>query len=93
MKNPVIVFRDGIYYVYDASRRHLIAVVALSRDRLRDAKHHATHFVHEGHTYAHLAYFAGVFCEGHGFYSTMAGIMFIIGCVERFSRGEGTSEK
>jgi len=50
-----------------------------ARARIRAYRHHAHKWLHEGHSYAHLAYFGGVFYEGHGFYSGMGGILLIMG--------------
>jgi hypothetical protein len=51
-------------------------------------RHQAHHYLHEGHNYAHLAYFGGVFIEGHGFYSGVAGVLFVITGVMTFA-GDG----
>lgn len=48
-----------------------------------------THWLIEhGHGYAHLAYFGGVFVEGHGFYSTMGGVLLLMGIAAIFVGGE-----
>lgn len=35
--------------------------------------------IHEGQPIAHLGYFAAVFFEGHGVYSSMGGLLFVMG--------------
>lgn len=43
---------------------------------LRD---HEVRWLHDGHRYAHLAYFGAVFVEGHGIYATMGGVLLVTG--------------
>lgn len=51
---------------------------------LNHIKHGADWTIHEGSHYAHLAYFGGVFFEGHGFYSMMGGLLLILGVAALF---------
>ena len=52
--------------------------------RVERYRHNAHTWLHEGHSFAHLAYFAGVFWEGHGFYSSMGGVLLLMGVVAMF---------
>lgn len=47
-------------------------------------KHGSAWVVHEGSHYAHLAYFGSVFVEGHGFYSSMGGVLLLLGIAAMF---------
>lgn len=53
--------------------------------KIKSGLHKAIHY---GHGYAHLAYFGGVFIEGHGFYSTMGGVLLFMGIAALFVGGE-----
>ena len=44
----------------------------------------AENCIHEGHQYAHIAYFAAIAAEGHGVYAKIGGVLFIISVVERY---------
>jgi len=45
-------------------------------------------WLHDGHRYAHLGYFAAVFVEGHGVYATLGGVLLVIGVLMLFFTGE-----
>lgn len=59
-------------------------IVKAAKARWLNYRHHAHKYLHEGHHYAHLAYFGGVFIEGHGFYSSMGGVLFVLVLVSSF---------
>lgn len=72
-------------YLGDLIRRTVYSV-----PRLRSSVEHSRvpHALHEGHRYAHLAYCAFVFVEGHGMYATMGGVLFVIGALLTFGGQE-----
>lgn len=52
-------------------------------DRFTELVHTLIHFIkyhtyHFYHTVAHCAYFAAVFIEGHGFYASFGGFLFLL---------------
>lgn len=57
------------------------AVLSRVAERYRNIRHGSHKWLHHGHNYAHLAYVGGVFVEGHGFYASMGGVLFILGVV------------
>lgn len=64
--------------------------VVVRHVRVRLSHYH--HALHEGHNWAHLAYFGAVFVEGHGVYSTMGGVLLLIGVCTAIATGEGEGE-
>lgn len=54
------------------------AAVDWARDFSRE------HALHEGHQYAHIAYFGAVAAEGHGVYAKIASALFVLSVLERY---------
>lgn len=52
--------------------------------KLHAVRHRKPKLLHEGHEYAHLAYFAAVFVGGHGVYAYVAGVLFLTGAMLLF---------
>lgn len=52
--------------------------------KLASAREYKPHWLHDGHAWAHLAYFGAVFVEGHGIYASMGGILLVIGLLMIF---------
>lgn len=51
--------------------------------------HKLLHRIHLAavHEYCHILYFAGVFIEGHGFYTYAAGVLFLVNVAGVFTGG------
>ncbi len=71
MKDPKEVPRQ--IYVWAHNR------FVKARMTIASRREHQPHWLHPGHEYAHLAYFAAVFIEGHGVYASMGGLLLLIG--------------
>lgn len=71
MKDPKEVPRLIYVWVHDRFVR--------VRLKIAHWREYRPHWLHPGHEYAHLAYFAAVAVEGHGMYATAGGVLFIIG--------------
>lgn len=59
---------------------HLPNISLGSREQWKQAIYCSRYdLLHEGTKTAHLIYFGSVFFEGHGVYSSMGGILFLLG--------------
>lgn len=52
------------------------------RESFRDLLHNP---LHEGHRFAHCAYFGTLFIEGHSTYAMIGGVLFVFSIMDIFS--------
>lgn len=57
--------------------------------------HRLLHRIHLAavHEYCHILYFAGVFIEGHGFYTYAAGALLVVNLVGMFGGHGGVADE
>lgn len=59
-------------------------IAKATKDRFIAYRHHAHKYLHEGHHYAHLAYFGTLYVEGHSLYSNIGGVLFVLLLISSF---------